>query len=399
MRLLFVADGRSPIALNWIDYFLEQGHEVHLVSTFPCVADDRLASFQIIPVAFSSARPARPGMGEEAARRRGLWGGSAVRLRTAIRQWFGPLTLPRAASRLRGIIQRLQPDLVHAMRIPYEGMLAALAQPDAPLLVSVWGNDFSLHASSTPWMSRLTRRTLQQANALHADCWRDVRLARDWGFPASRMSAVLPGAGGIQPGCFYPGPVVPGSEEAALRDLTIINPRGIRAYVRTDLFFQSIPFVLAQQPEACFLCPAMAAETQAQRWVQELGIAANVELLSIQTRPQMADLFRRSRVAVSPSTHDGTPNTLLEAMACGCLPVAGDIESLREWIIPGFNGLLVELDRPESLAQAILLALENQDLYQRSQVYNARQIAERATYQNVMKQAEELYTALACSSS
>ncbi len=56
MRLLFVADGRSPIALNWIDYFLQQDDEVHLVSTFPCAADPRLASFTFIPVAFSELK-------------------------------------------------------------------------------------------------------------------------------------------------------------------------------------------------------------------------------------------------------------------------------------------------------------------------------------------------------
>ncbi len=35
MRLIFVADGRSPIAINWISGFAAAGHEVHLVSTFP----------------------------------------------------------------------------------------------------------------------------------------------------------------------------------------------------------------------------------------------------------------------------------------------------------------------------------------------------------------------------
>ncbi|NJN44015.1 MAG: hypothetical protein HC806_04335, partial [Anaerolineae bacterium] len=115
------------------------------------------------------------------------------RLRTAIRQWLGPLTLAGAARRLQTIIQTLSPDIIHAMRIPYEGMIAALAvkrvslvgaktQPLAtrnkiPLLISVWGNDFTLHANSTPLMARYTRLAIQQAFALHTDCYRDVRLA------------------------------------------------------------------------------------------------------------------------------------------------------------------------------------------------------------------------------
>src|SRR5919106_4661130 len=98
MRLLFVADGRSPIAQNWIRYFVERGHEVHLASTFACSLDFPLHGLQIIPVAFSGLKKAtqRPGTGPA----------RTVGLRTTIRQWFGPLTIRRAASRLRDFIQR-----------------------------------------------------------------------------------------------------------------------------------------------------------------------------------------------------------------------------------------------------------------------------------------------------
>jgi hypothetical protein len=118
VRLLFVADGRSPIALNWIDYFLQQDDEVHLVSTFPCTADPRLASFTFIPVAFSELKN-RPSQSSVSASRpaRSIWGAPAVRLRTLARQWLGPLTLSRSAQRLRAVLDHLQPDLLHAMRI------------------------------------------------------------------------------------------------------------------------------------------------------------------------------------------------------------------------------------------------------------------------------------------
>ena len=138
----------------------------------------------------------------------------------------------------------------------------------------------------------------------------------------------------------------------------------------------------------------MQGEPQATRWVQDLGISAQVALLPKQTRIQMADLFRCARVAVSPTTHDGTPNTLLEAMACGCLPVAGDLESIREWIKPGVNGLLVDLSHPHALAAAILLALQQDDLCQRAREVNLRQIAERAVHGRVMQTAEQVYREL-----
>lgn len=388
MRILFVADGRSPIALNWIEYFLAGEHQVHLASTFDCQAEARLASFQVIPVAFSGLKKGTPA-GQQPPLAMGS--GAGVKRRTLVRQWLGPLTLLGAARRLKSLTGRIQPDLVHAMRIPFEGMLAATSEPGMPLLVSVWGNDFTLHARSTPGMGRLTRRALQQASALHSDCQRDHRLALEWGFDPGKTHVVLPGAGGVQSSLFYP-PAEEIGDSDRLR--TVINPRGIRAYVRSDSFFQAAALVTKERPGVRFLCPAMAGEAQAHKWLRELGIEAQVVLLPPQTRPHMAELFRRSAVAVSPSTHDGTPNTLLEAMACGCFPVAGDLEPLREWIKPGENGLLVDPADPQALSQAILAALEQPELRERARARNLQLVRAKADYETVMRQAEQFYRSL-----
>ncbi|MFC2042634.1 glycosyltransferase family 4 protein [Chloroflexota bacterium] len=409
MRLLFVVDGRSPIALNWISYFVDSGHEVHMVSTFNCEPDLDLASMNVVPVAFSGTKPldnkSAPPRNES---RSGFIPAVSVKLRTSLRQWLGPFTLPQAGVKLREIILKNQPDLVHAMRIPFEGMAASLAKTDAPLLISVWGNDFTLHAESTPLMASYTRKTLEKMDALHADCKRDIRLAIGRGFDRTKPTVVLPGGGGVQLNMFYPpnsdSDLKSGkqsSEQMSVQKngqersrFTVINPRGLRAYVCNDVFFQAIPLVLAEEPAVQFVCTTMAGERSALRWVDELGISEHVSLLPRQTRAKMADLFRQSSVVISPSTHDGTPNTLLEAMACGCLPIVGDIESLREWITPGFNGLLIDPNDPQNMAEAILTAINHDDLYKRALLYNVDLIAERAEYGKVMDDALRFYREL-----
>jgi len=386
MRILFVADGRSPIAANWIDYFLYRNYEVHLVSTFSCQKDGRLASLNFVPVAFSGIKS---GSAQRAStgQRNAIWGGGTVQLRTMLRQWFGVLTLNGASKRLSTILKEIDPDLVHAMRIPYEGMLAALAAPQAQLLISVWGNDFTLHAQATPLMGRFTRKALAHADALHTDCQRDARLAQTWGFKASKPSIVLPGGGGVQLDQFYP----PKSSACPERELTVINPRGMRAYVCNKEFFQAIPLVLERKSGVRFICPGMADEPQAQSWVRQYGLDDHVELLPKQDRDQMAELFRHARVAVSPTQHDGTPNSLLEAMASGCFPVAGDLESLREWIDDGVNGILVNPSHPEALAGAIVAGLQDDELCRKANSINLGLIRERADYQKVMPEVENFF--------
>jgi glycosyltransferase involved in cell wall biosynthesis len=384
MRILFVADGRSPIALNWIRHWVERGDEVFLASTFPCKIEMPLAGLRITPVAFSGTKSV-PRLG--AAKKSGLWGARSLGLRTALRQFLGPLTIPRAAPALRRFVEETAPDIVHALRIPYEGMLAAdaLAPLRTPLLVSVWGNDFTLHAPATPLMRHYTSWALKVADALHADCQRDIRLAREWGFDAAKPTLVTPGNGGIRADVFHPPDPL---QSAPL----IINPRGFRAYVRNDTFFKAIPLVLTEKPETRFLCASMAGEPQAAKWIQELGIQSAVELLPPLPHTQMADAFRRASLVVSPATHDGTPNSLLEAMACGCFPIAGDLESIREWITPEVNGLLVDPADPSALAAAILRGLGDSGLRQRAARANAEIIAQRAEYAANMERVEGFYT-------
>ncbi len=386
MRLLYIADARSPIALNWMRYFIEGGHEVHLVSSFPCEPPAGLAGFEVLPVAFSSARKAssRPGAPS------GVLGSARLLgARTALRQWMGPFTLRRAAVRLRRIIQDLKPDLVHALRIPFEGMLAAEARTEEyPLAVSVWGNDFTLHGRSTPLMQHYTEWSLKAADGLHADCHRDIRLARQWGLDPGKPTLVIPTNGGLHLDIFRP-PSQP------LERQVVLNPRGFRAYVCNQAFFQSIPIVLRRYPGALFRCASMAGETRALQWIKELDIGHAVELLPPLPHAGMAEVFRSAQVVVSPTLHDGTPNSLLEGMACGCFPVAGDLESIREWITPGRNGLLVDATDPASIADAVIAALENENLRRDAAGHNLKMLASRAEYTACMRQVVSFYERLA----
>jgi len=404
VKLLFIADGRSPIAQNWIRYFIANGSEVHLISTFDCARLSGLETLHVVPVAFSGLgrkRRKRTG-GRDNGRKSALTSSKTIGLRTFIRHWLGPATVNRAAKHVRALISELKPDLVHAMRIPFEGAIAAASHPAAPLLVSIWGNDFTLHAPASPMMGSLTKRTVARANALHTDNRRDLNLARKWGFAGERPQMVLPTNGGVRRDIFYQGgpeqsehPALTQVIEKLPRDVpVVVNPRGFRAYVRNDTFFESIPKLLDRVPSAVFLCPSMAGQRKAEEWIERLQIGDAVHLLPTLTPSDLAVVFRRAQVSVSPSEHDGTPNTLLEAMACGTYPVAGDLQSIREWIEDGKNGTLVNPASAHQLAEATAQALENAELRERAAAENIRIVETRADYQQGMQRAQSFYEEL-----
>jgi len=198
--------------------------------------------------------------------------------------------------------------------------------------------------------------------------------------------AVLPGAGGVDRAVFRPG--------AASERALFVNPRGFRRYVRNDTFFEACRRVADRHPEARFVGVAMEGWRPIEDAVRRLELGNVTTLTGPLSRAEMAALYQRAAVTVSPTEHDGTPNTLLEAMASGCLPVCGDLPSLREWISPGENGLLCNAASVDSLATAMLRAIEDRALAARAAEQNPRLIAQRADYAASMRQAEELYEEL-----
>jgi glycosyltransferase involved in cell wall biosynthesis len=400
MHILLVADGRSPIARNWIQGLLALQHRLTLVSTYPCEPIAGVEQTHVLPVAFAgwSGSQVRPAAGNSAS-------SSSTRLRKMVsgarpaflsaRYMLGPLTVPLRARQYQRLVAATKPDLVHALRIPFEGMLASYTPVAIPFIVSVWGNDLTLHASGSPWMSSLTLKTLRRANGLMADAARDIRLGHCWGFPAGHQTLVVPGGGGIDLGEIRRShSESPLALDEPLPDGVplVVNPRGFRpGSVRNDIFFQAIPLVLERLPGVSFVCPAMAGQSEARRWVSRLKLDKYVRLLPYLPQGQLWDLFLRSAILVSLSAHDGTPNSLLEAMSCGCFPIAGDIESLREWITPGVNGLLVEPEKPQALAEALLIALSQPRLRSAAAEINLKLIESRAEINLVRAQLQVFY--------
>ena len=242
-------------------------------------------------------------------------------------------------------------------------------------------------------MKHSTHRCLQRADGLSSDTRRDVQLAHSFGLDRSAPTLVVPGSGGLDLAAIHAASSDFYDDDLPDKGLRIVNPRGLRpGSVHQDVFFAAIPKVLAHKPECVFICPNLLGHHEVEIWQKLYGGENNTFLLPKLTQHQLWSLFKSSDVFVSPSSHDGTPNTLLEAMACGCFPVAGDIESVREWIHHGVNGLLVDPHDPDALAQAILTALDQSELRRRAADQNLAVIQERAARESTRPKIENFYS-------
>ncbi|MCX6056220.1 MAG: glycosyltransferase family 4 protein [Chloroflexi bacterium] len=388
MKLLLIADGRSPITRRWIAMLEPLDVEITLVSSYPCEKVAGVKAMLILPLAFARQSGSQAGS-------MSINNGSGLIARfrplaQLLRHQFGPWNLLSKVGEYRKILQDVKPDLVHALRIPFEGMIASFTPLEIPVILSSWGNDFTLHAKSTPQMASMTRRTLQRGNAFLSDVQRDIRLAHEWGFDPKKPSLVVPGNGGLD--LAELDHITSGIQRSTPPQ--IINPRGLRSYVLHDTFFKSIPMVLAEFPDVKFVCASMAGQAEALYWTQKLGIAAYITLLPFVSQQELWVEFAKSQISVSISSHDGTPNSLLESMALGCLPICGNIESIREWITHGENGLLVDPKNPAELAAQIISALKDVEFQKRCAQKNRLLVQERADLESSRNKVADFYARL-----
>jgi sugar transferase (PEP-CTERM/EpsH1 system associated) len=98
----------------------------------------------------------------------------------------------------------------------------------------------------------------------------------------------------------------------------------------------------------------------ARRRLAEAGAAGQAWLPG--DRSDVAQLLPQFDVFALPSRAEGISNTLLEAMACGCVPVATAVGGNPELVEDGANGLLVPAEDAAALAEALGRLVQSPEL-------------------------------------
>jgi glycosyltransferase involved in cell wall biosynthesis len=109
--------------------------------------------------------------------------------------------------------------------------------------------------------------------------------------------------------------------------------------------------------------------------------------------PASADVvpwLRSIDVFVLPSRSEALSNSLLEAMACGCCPVASRVGGNPELVIPGETGLLFESGDAGGLARALETLIRNPDLRLRLAA-QAQAASARFSVEAAAQRAEQIY--------
>lgn len=106
------------------------------------------------------------------------------------------------------------------------------------------------------------------------------------------------------------------------------------------------------------------------------GFANNFQAVGLLENNEQISLIKNANIVISVSHFDGTPLSILEAMACKTLTLSGKIPSTTNFIKHGINGYLVNKDNPSEIANQLALIIEQRNS-QKEIIENARLFVEQ----------------------
>ena len=262
----------------------------------------------------------------------------------------------RALRALIGLFRELRPDIVltYTIKPVIYGLLAArlVGVPRRFAIITGLGYTFvgaDLKARLVGAAARqLYRLSLGGADRVFFQNPDDRALFERLGLLRGPDQAVLINGSGIDLDQFQPVPL-PSDGASFLLIARLLKDKGIREYI------QAARQVRARHPGASFHLvgwldqgnPAGIAEDELRAWIAEGVIHYHGRLEDV--RPAIA----ATSVYVLPSYREGTPRTVLEAMAMGRPIVTTDVPGCRETVRDGVNGYLVPAQDASALAGAL----------------------------------------------
>ncbi|WP_277959983.1 glycosyltransferase family 4 protein [Frigoribacterium faeni] len=240
------------------------------------------------------------------------------------------------------------PDLVHALRLPYEGITALMAIRDRPVIVSSWGQDFTPQSDRDPLLRHWYKTLLPRVSGLMSDDQEDLDRARNFRLKDSVPTLIAAGNFGVNTSLFYP--------EARSGQPVVLYPRRMTPNNNFRGFIKAAA-ALSESSDALFIGVGLSALSSEVASLVPHRSKSAIELTPDLSQFNLAAYMRRSAVVVSPAYSDGMPNSVLEALSCGARVVAGDLPQLAALKNLGLPIELVDARDARSIADGIERAL------------------------------------------
>ena len=353
MKICYLANARSIHTQRWAKHFSGRGHEVTVISY----------SF-----------------GE-------IEGVRTICLSPAVH--VSRLKIVQLLTKVRGLVQEIRPDILHAHYATSYGLAGALASR-RPLIVTAWGSDVLIQPEESWIYRQMVRFVLSRADLITSMAQHMTRHLVEKGYAGAEKIITLPFGVDTEVFNLNQRTRLHGEDPSF-----VVSTRRLDPDYDVDIFIQAIPKVLSSYRHVRFIIVGDGSlRTQLEKLAGHLGVRDYVEFWGQIPHQEMPKLLGQADVFVTTSPSDGNNISLNEAMACGVFPIASDIPANQTWIEHRRNGLIFSCRDVDQLASAIIEALGRPEWRKVTMAMNWDIVSRQASWSQSMVEMEQHYVRL-----
>ncbi|MBD3304736.1 glycosyltransferase [candidate division KSB3 bacterium] len=155
-------------------------------------------------------------------------------------------------------------------------------------------------------------------------------------------------------------------------------------------FFKVAEQVIAARPETYFLLVGDGPDRQIlQHQVQQMGLNEHVRFLGF--RKDTLHIYAALALFLSTSLTEGTPNTVLEALAMEVPVIHTDVGGVGELVQDGHDAIIVQPKDVHGITQAVLSVLSDEATAHRLRTNGRQTVCTKFSFASRLHQIETIY--------
>lgn len=276
---------------------------------------------------------------------------------------------------LRRLIERQNPDYIHALELQHAGYIAECALRrggiKTPLIATNYGSDIFWFQNYPRHLKKI-KKLLERADYYSAECERDYDLANKFGF-RGKLLPLIPNAGAISTHDLAKNNIPSFSRR-------IIAVKGYQEWVgRAKVVVQALRLRKNELKDAEIVFFSCGVGMLFRLLVLRQTTGLNVIGFRKHQlgHSEMLDLFSRSKIYVGVSLSDGLSTSSIEAMSMGAFPIQSDSSCSSEWFREGVSGRSIEGISPIHVGNLIVEYFSNSEFLESARLLNSQIVSDR----------------------
>ena len=370
MKICFIADANSIHIHRWVIYFADKGHEVHVISN-QSFGNDNIENMKNVKLHLFNKHI------------------SKIRCVSSLLKPFLSVIL------IRKLIRMIRPDILHVHYLSSSGIIGALTGA-RPFLISIWGSDILRDPKESKIIKYMLPFTLHRADIITTiPEFMNKYLVTTYGLKENKVVRI---PWGIDLTIFFRGyeeeiPTLRRKLHIDVDSKVIVSNRSATPLYNIETIVKAAQNVLKVYPDTIFIF--MYGYGSPEYWkkiklkAENMGISENFRFVDdLLSSKEMAIYLNIANIMISIPKTDQFASSIMEGMACGTIPIVGNLKVYDQYLENNKNALFVDPEDSKEITQKIIHCIEHPELQEECYKINQKIIEK---YENWDANADKMY--------